>query len=147
MNLHHATNKTTGSQLGAEEWNKLAADVNELGEGGANSGSDSHVSFDSTGKHNLNITTTAEDQYQDGNKTKGGKINIEPISDLQIKAGDDVAFYAHHRDEGNKNQVLFKVLTETNDETEIPANVKINSGDITITNKEYEQLIKAFPAE
>ena len=107
--------KQTGSQLTATEWNNLAQDVdaavNAINNGSIGGGSDSHVSFDSTGKHNLNITTTAEDQYQDGNKTKGGKINIEPISDLQIKAGDDVAFYAHHRDEGNKNQVLFKVLT------------------------------------
>jgi hypothetical protein len=31
MNLNHATNKQTGDQLTALEWNNLAADVNELG--------------------------------------------------------------------------------------------------------------------
>lgn len=38
MNLNHKTDKTNGSQLSASEWNNLAADVNELGSGGANNG-------------------------------------------------------------------------------------------------------------
>jgi hypothetical protein len=102
MNLNHATNKGTaqgGNTLSAQEWNALAADVNELGAGSGSGSGDSHVSFDSTGKHNLNIITTAADQYTEGNKTKGGKINIEPISDLQIKPGDDITLYSHHRED------------------------------------------------
>jgi hypothetical protein len=81
MNLNHKTDYQNGDTLSASAWNALASDVNELGAGGSGSG-DSHVSFDSTGKHNLNIITTEADQYTEGNKTKGGKINIEPISDL-----------------------------------------------------------------
>jgi hypothetical protein len=66
MNLNHNTNKNTGDQLTAVEWNNLAADVNELGAGGASS-SDSHIYFDGESKHNLNIVTTDADQYIDEN--------------------------------------------------------------------------------
>jgi hypothetical protein len=53
-----------------------------LGAGGVGGG-DSHVYFDGTSKHNLNLVTTSEDQYIDeSNDVKGGKINIEPYSDL-----------------------------------------------------------------
>jgi len=38
MNGNHATNKQTGNELTAQEWNALAADVNELGAGGAGNG-------------------------------------------------------------------------------------------------------------
>ena len=131
MNLNHATNKTNGSTLSASEWNNLAADVNELGAGGATGGSsDSHVSFDSTGKHNLNITTTAEDQYQDGNKTKGGKINIEPISDLQIKAGDDIIMCSHHREDPTE------VSVKIHDGEDNPVKLQVNAADILLTTKD-----------
>ena len=131
MNLNHATNKANGSTLSASEWNNLAADVNELGAGGATGGSsDSHVSFDSTGKHNLNITTTAEDQYQDGNKTKGGKINIEPISDLQIKAGDDIIMCSHHREDPTE------VSVKIHDGEDNPVKLQVNAADILLTTKD-----------
>lgn len=39
MNGNHATNKQTGNTLTAEEWNALAADVNELGQGGGSGNS------------------------------------------------------------------------------------------------------------
>ena len=131
MNLNHATNKANGSQLQADEWNRLAADVNELGAGGVAGGSsDSHVSFDSTGKHNLNITTTAEDQYQDGNKTKGGKINIEPISDLQIKPGDDIIMCSHHREDPTE------VSVKIHDGEDNPVKLQVNAADILLTTKD-----------
>jgi hypothetical protein len=63
------TQKTNGDTLSATEWNELTSYVNTAvdainagGSSSAGSGStDSHISFDSTGKHNLNITTTAAD--------------------------------------------------------------------------------------
>lgn len=135
MNLNHATNKSNGSTLSAEEWNNLAADVNELGAGGGNTGNtggstDSHMYFDATGKHNLNIVTTAEDQYQDGNKTKGGKINIEPISDLQIKPGDDITLCSHHRED--PTEVSMKVL----DGSDNPVKLQVNTANIVLTTKD-----------
>lgn len=131
MNLNHATNKANGSTLSAQEWNSLAADVNELGAGNSsNGGSDPHIIFDSTDKHNLTVQTTAEDQYQDGNKTKGGKINIEPISDLQIKAGDDVVLCSHHRED--PTEVSLKVY----DGNDNPVKLQLNAANIVLTTKD-----------
>jgi hypothetical protein len=98
--------KTTGDTLSASDWNGLTGYVNEVVD--EVNGGGSHVSFDSEGKHNLNVVTTAEDQYMDGDKVKGGKINIEPISDLQVKPGDDITLYSHHR--SNQEELSVKVL-------------------------------------
>ena len=146
MNLNHATNKGTaqgGNTLSAQEWNALAADVNELGAGSGSGSGDSHVSFDSTGKHNLNITTTAADQYTEGNKTKGGKINIEPISDLQIKPGDDITLYSHHRED--PEELAVKVLngaevsaTDQAAIDEYPIDLQLNASNITLTTKDKD---------
>lgn len=136
--------KSEGDSLTHTEWNNLAQDVDAAVDAINNGSSNSHISFDSTGKHNLNITTTSEDQYNDNGDIKGGKINIEPISDLQIKAADDIVLSAHHRAVGDNDKILIKVVTEATGikkgsvitDKEIPANLKINSGDITITNKD-----------
>lgn len=144
MNLNHKTDYANGDTLSAAAWNSLAADVNELGEGGVAGGSsDSHVSFDSTGKHNLNIVTTQEDQYidQDTNKVKGGKINIEPYSDLQIKAGDDITLYSHHRED--PEELAVKVLNgaevSATDQAEIddyPIDLQLNASNVILTTKD-----------
>ena len=143
MNLNHKTDYKNGDQLSATAWNNLAADVNELGASGTNQGggSDSHVSFDATGKHNLNIVTTAEDQYSENNKIKGGKINIEPISDLQIKAGDDISLYSHHRED--PEELSIKVLngaevsaTDQASIDEYPVDLQLNTANIVITTKD-----------
>jgi len=55
-------------------------------------------------KGNFNIETSAEI----GN-TSRGKINIESMSDIQFKPGDDIVFYSHHRAEGKQEEVAFKV--------------------------------------
>ena len=132
-------NKGTGANqsntLTAEEWNGLMSDLNTMvGEiptsSGSSSSSDSHVVFDSTDKHNLTIQTTAEDQYQDGNKLKGGKINIEPISDLQIKPGDDISLCSHHRED--PTEVSMKVL----DGNDNPVKLQLNAANIVLTTKD-----------
>lgn len=129
MNLNHKTDYQTGDQLTATAWNNLAADVNELGAGGANAVS-SFLYMNNKG--NLCVETTAENTPSG----KKGKINIEANDDIQIKPGDDLSLHAHHRAEGNRNEVSLKILTDDNNKDEIPAALKINSGDITITNKD-----------
>jgi hypothetical protein len=86
MNKQTFTQKSNGDTLNASEWNQLTNYVNTVVDTvngiDTTAGADPHMIFDSEDKHNLTISTTAEDQYQDGSKMKGGKINIEPISDL-----------------------------------------------------------------
>lgn len=129
--------KQEGDALTAAEWNNLAQDVSAAVDSINNpiiqpypGGSDPHITFDATGKHNLTIATTAADQYQDGTKTKGGKINIEPISDLQIKPGDDVTFCSHHRED--PTEVSVKVL----DGEDNPVKLQLNAANIVLTTKD-----------
>ena len=135
--------KQNGDILSATEWNNLAQDVSNAVDAindGAGSGSgsgntvviegDSHVTFDSANKHNLTIATTAADQYQDGGKTKGGKINIEPISDLQIKPGDDIVMCSHHREDPTE------VSVKIHDGEDHPVKLQVNTADIVLTTKD-----------
>lgn len=133
--------KNNGDTLSASEWNELTSYVNTavdaINEAGSSSSSEGS-SIDSSflylnDKGNLCLETTAENTPAG----KKGKLNIESKDDLQLKPGDDFNLCAHHRGAGSTDQVLIKVLTETNDETEIPANIKINSGgNISLTNKD-----------
>lgn len=131
--------KTTGDTLSASDWNGLTGYVNEVVD--EVNGGGSHVSFDSEGKHNLNVVTTAEDQYMDGDKVKGGKINIEPISDLQVKPGDDITLYSHHR--SNQEELSVKVLngaevsaTDSAEIDEYPVDLQLNAANVTLTTKD-----------
>ena len=132
------TQKSNGDTLSATEWNNLTSYVNTAVDainagGGSGSGSgDSHISFDSTGKHNLTIETTSSDQYLDNGKTKGGKINIEAVSDIQLKPGDDIIMYSHHRALDKQDEVSVKV-TDGND---IPVKLQVNAADIVLTTKD-----------
>lgn len=134
------TQKSTGDTLSATEWNALAQDVDAavdaINNGVGGGSSDPHMVFDErsesnpTGKSNLTIQTTAEDQYVDGSKTKGGKINIEPISDLQIKPGDDISLCSHHRED--PTEVSMKVL----DGNDNPVKLQLNAANIVLTTKD-----------
>ena len=133
------TQKSNGDTLSASEWNNLTNYVNAAvdainagGNSSAGGSSDSHISFDSTGKHNLTIETTAADQYVENNKTKGGKINIESVSDIQFKPGDDVIFYSHHRDIDKQDEVAIKI-TDGND---VPVKLQVNAADLVLTTKD-----------
>ena len=137
--------KSNGQTLSAEEWNNLAQDVDaavnaitNIQNNSSGGSADPHIIFDSEGKHNLTIKTTVNDQqYSDGgDKLKGGNINIEPVKDFQVKPGDEIAFYAHHRKEGDNDQVTLQILTENSAGDDIAAKLKVSSGDITITNKD-----------
>jgi hypothetical protein len=131
--------KSNGDTLSATEWNNLTSYVNTAvdainagGSSSAGGSGDSHVSFDSSGKHNLTIGTTASDQYLDGGETKGGKINIEAVSDIQLKPGDDIIMYSHHRAQDKQDEVSVKV-TDGND---IPVKLQVNAADIVLTTKD-----------
>ena len=117
MNLNHKTNFQNGDALDAEMWNKLAEDVNELGarEAGGTNNESSFLYMNDKG--NLCLETTAENTPSG----KKGKINIEANDDIQIKPGDDLSLHAHHRAEGNRNEVSLKILTDDNNKDEIPA--------------------------
>lgn len=147
MNKQTFTQKSTGDTLSATEWNNLTGYVNEavdaINEGGSGA-SDSHVYFDSEGKHNLNFITTSEDQYiNENNKVKGGKINIEPYSDLQIKAGDDITLYSHHRED--PEELAVKVLngaeisaTDQAGIEEYPVDLQLNASNVILTTKDKD---------
>ena len=131
MNLNHATNKVNGSQLSATEWNNLAADVNELGAGGASNGTDMSSYFYMNDKGNLCIETTAENTPSG----KKGKLNIESNDDIQLKPGDDIMLYGDHRGEGKTGEVSIKVMDGTGTD-DVPAKLQVNMSEITLTTKD-----------
>ncbi len=151
MDKLNFSNKQNGDLLNASEWNSLASKVDEIvDEINTETGkTDSHIVFDTRdqsnpdGKSNLTIQTTAEDQYLDGDKTKGGKINLEPISDLQVKTGDDITLYSHHREDPEELSV--KVLNgaeiSATDQTEIeeyPVDLQLNLSNLVLTTKDKD---------
>ena len=134
------TQKSNGDTLSATEWNNLTSYVNTAvdainagGSSSAGSGSsDSHISFDSTGKHNLTIETTSADQYIKDGETKGGKINIESVSDIQLKPGDDIILYSHHRDQDKQDEVAVKVT----DGDDVPVKLQLNAAEMLLSTKD-----------
>ena len=139
MNLNHATNKANGSTLSASEWNNLAADVNELGAGGAGGGAVStEVDANDADKTYIKIGTVTVGELTDKG-TKGvnvslagnNNINIEPRAaagtgegkntpgladrkggNIALKPGDDIEFWAHKRGTSKNDEVSMKILTE-----------------------------------
>jgi len=124
--------KHNGDQLNASEWNSLAQDVDAAVDAINNGigGSDPHIVFDSADKHNLTIETTLSDQYEKNGQMKGGKINIEPISDLQIKPGDDVVICSHHREDPTE------VSVKIHDGNDNPVKLQVNTANIVLTTKD-----------
>lgn len=138
MNKLNFQNKNNGDTLDASEWNQAVNKIDELVEAASNEGNstggeglDPHITFDSTGKHNLTIETTSADQYVDGGKTKGGKINIEAVSDIQLKPGDDIILYSHHRPTDKQDEVTVKVT----DGEDNPVKLQLNPSEILLTTK------------
>ena len=127
MNLNHVTNKQDGDQLTAQEWNKIASDVNELGAGGGNS-ENSYLYMNDKG--NLCLETTVETTPSG----KKGKINIESLDDIQIKPGDDIMLYADHR-EGKTDEVSIKVMNGEGN-SDVPVKLQINASECTLTTKD-----------
>ena len=108
MNANHNAQKQAGDQVSHQEWNALAADVNELGTGGTPS-----AIVDTTGI----ISVSSK-----GNVTLGSNknINLEPkwsnnvsgysgnYGDIALKSGDDIQFCSHHREPKKRDKVVVK---------------------------------------
>lgn len=80
-------------------------------------------------KGNLNIETSTEIGNTPADK---GKINIEANSDIQLKPGDDIVLYSHHRAEGKTDEVAVKVT----DGDDVPVKLQLNAAEITLTTKD-----------
>lgn len=158
MNLNHATNKANGSTLSASEWNNLAADVNELGAGGAGGGAVStevdQVDADKTyikigtvtvgeltdkgakgvnvslaGNNNINIEPRAAAGTGEGKNTPG--LADRKGGNISLKPGDDIELCSHKRGTGKNTEVAVKVM----DGSENPVKLQVFAGDITLSTK------------
>ena len=156
MNGNHATNKQTGNELTAQEWNALAADVNELGAGGAgNGGGNVTIADDTVTDPSAGVSiVTGVDQvgtakvFELTKKKKGvnttivsnNNINIEPREsvdttkggNISFKPGDDIEFCSHHRLTENQDEVSIKVI----DGNDIPVKLQLNAAEMTLTTKD-----------
>lgn len=139
MNLNHATNKQNGSTLSATEWNSLAADVNELGAGGAGNGVvstevdplDSDKTFVKVGTVLVGELTVKGEKGTNVGISGDNNINIEPRpaagtgegkntpglanrkgGNIALKPGDDIEFWAHKRGTSKNDEVSVKIMTE-----------------------------------
>lgn len=139
MNLNHITNKNTGDQLTADEWNHLAADVNELGAGGAGTGVvstevdplDSDKTFVKVGTVLVGELTAKGEKGTNVGISGNNNINIEPRpaagdgsgkntpglanrkgGNIALKPGDDIEFWAHKRGTSKNDEVSVKIMTE-----------------------------------
>lgn len=151
--VYSVQEKQNGDAVNGSDWNALnnavtqaQNKINEIidnggssSESGSSSGgsSDSHISVNAKG--NLTIETTEADLVND----KGAKINIEPYSDLQIKPGDDISLYSHHR--SDTEELSVKVLngaevspTDNAEIEEYPVDLQLNTANIVVTTKDKD---------
>lgn len=135
MNKKTFITKNNGDTLEAREWNELTSYTNDIVDAvnQSNGGSGEGIpNVYVNEKGNLCIETSAEL----GN-TKKGKINIESMDDIQIKPGDDITFYSHHR-EGNEDEVAIKIMNgaETDVPSDYPVKLQLNCSEINLTTKD-----------
>ena len=128
MNMTHATDKQTGSQLTAQEWNNLAADVNALNNSGA-SGTVEGISVSDKG--NTEITSTkhvniepAYDETGDANGTYG---------DIQLKPGDDITLESSHRETSKRDEITVK--TTSGVKPKGPVKLQVIADGLTLSTK------------
>lgn len=124
--------KTTGDTLSAETWNGVINKVNELVDHANLTPSGSGEGLPNmyiNSKGNLNIETSEAI----GNTSKG-KINIESMDDIQLKPGDDIILYSHHRAQDKQDEVAIKVT----DGEDIPVKLQLNAAEMTITTKDKQ---------
>ena len=125
------TAKSTGDSLTAAEWNNLAQDVdaavNAINSGAGSGGGAGLPNLYINSKGNLNLETSAEI----GNTSKG-KINIESIDDIQLKPGDDIILYSHHRAQDKQDEVAVKVT----DGDDVPVKLQLNTAEMVLTTKD-----------
>lgn len=156
MNLNHVTNKQDGDQLTAQEWNKIASDVNELGAGGGSGSSTVSVAEDTNATDptvNVSIASgvvavgspvvmqlTKKKKGVNTTITSENNINIEPRESVEstkggnisFKPGDDIEFCSHHRLSDNQNEVSMKII----DGDDNPVKLQLNAASMTLTTKD-----------
>lgn len=138
MNLNHNTNKQTGDQLTAVEWNKLAADVNELGAGGSGSGSSTPVAIDASGvisvnsKGNTTLSATKHVNIEPAYVANGGEGTY---GDVQIKPGDDITLESHHRALAKRDEITIKTSNGQNGAAKAPVKLQVIAADMTLSSK------------
>lgn len=132
--------KNNGDTLAASTWNDVIDKINETVDA-VNENSTKQPDAEIlknvyiNDKGNLNIETSAEI----GN-TKKGKINIESMDDIQIKPGDDITFYSHHR-VGNEEEVAIKIMNGAElipQKSDYPVKLQINCSEINLTTKDKD---------
>lgn len=131
------TQKSNGDTLEASEWNSLTSYVNTAVDAinaiptntGGNSGGSGEglPNLYVNSKGNLNLETSAEL----GNTSKG-KINIEAMDDIQLKPGDDIILYSHHRAQDKQDEVAVKVT----DGDDVPVKLQLNAAEMVVTTKD-----------
>ena len=138
MNLNHNTNKQTGDQLTAVEWNKLAADVNELGAGGSGSGSSTPVAIDASGvisvnsKGNTTLSATKHVNIEPAYVANGGEGTY---GDVQIKPGDDITLESHHRALAKRDEITIKTSNGKDGAAKAPVKLQVIAADMTLSSK------------
>lgn len=126
MNLNHKTNYKNGDTFSAEAWNKLAEDVNELGQSeGTSIDTDGIISVNNKG----NVTIGS-------NNIKN--VNIEPgypysqdntkYGDIALKPGDDIQFASHHREPKKRDKIVIKNI----DGSDNPVKLQVVTGEIDL---------------
>lgn len=134
--------KAANGTLSHTEWNKAATNINELIDASGNAGGGSVSSA---------IAANLELTGGDGNNMtiKSAKhLNLEPSyktydsqnqtwssdneGDLQLKPGDDITLYSHHRSADKRDEVSLKVL----DGNDKPVKLQIQAGEITLQAKQ-----------
>ena len=83
-------------------------------------------------KGNLNIETSNGEGGINNTPADKGKINIEANGDIQLKPGDDIILYSHHRGEGKTDEVAVKVT----DGDDVPVKLQLNAAEVTLTTKD-----------
>ena len=137
MNLNHNTNKQTGDQLTAAEWNNLAADVNELGAGGG-SNSGSAAAIDTNGvvsvnsKGNTTISATKHVNIEPAYVANGGEGTY---GDVQIKPGDDITLESHHRATAKRDEITIKTSNGQDGAAKAPVKLQVIAADMTLSSK------------
>lgn len=136
MNLNHNTNKQTGDQLTAVEWNNLAADVNELGAGGT--GSSTPAAIDTNGvisvnaKGNTTISATKHVNIEPAYVANGGEGTY---GDVQIKPGDDITLESHHRATSKRDEITIKTSNGQDGAAKAPVKLQFIAADMTLSTK------------
>lgn len=140
--------KSNGDVLNASEWNNLTSYVNEAvdainaGGSGSGSGTGEIANVAQAISENLAVSSkgnlTIGVDVQESGKTQIKHINIEPANgtldkpgDIQLKPGDDISFYSHHRAPGKRDEVSVKVL----DGNDNPVKLQVQAGEITLSSK------------